>query len=103
MNSIIIGGYDDLTDSQLESLRSQGVDTDDWDIMILFDKSKCHIDYDEVECFNDERNHYFYQKVEVLKPKNYQVVRLIESGYSYKWYNSIIFDGQEWCLGVKHH
>ena len=102
MQCILITDYDDLTEDELESLKSQGVDTDDWDIMVFYPLEYCDLEKDTVEDYNEERNYYFYRDVEVFKPKSWEAKRIIEVGWESKWY-TVNFQNQDWCLGVKHH
>jgi hypothetical protein len=104
MDIILICSYDDLEDSEIETLKSQEVDFDDWNIMVFFPLHACEEVDDDVEEYNEDRNFYYMKPIKVLKPKDYYAQRIIENGaLDAKWYSNISFRGQTWCLGVQHH
>ena len=104
MDVIIICSYDDIEESEIEYLKSQGVDFDDWNIMAFFPLEACKEFDDDVEEYSKERQCFYRIPIKVLKPTSYYAQRIIDNGsYDAKWYSDISFRGQIWCLGVQHH
>lgn len=86
--AILITGYGNLSKDDLESLRTQKVDIDDWDLMLFFQGDKP----------------VFYEDGKVYV-SDYQIQRLLDSHSDCEpaIYPLVVFRGEEWCLGVRHH
>jgi hypothetical protein len=83
--AIIITDYDDLSESEIDLLRNQSVDLDDWDLMIFFKSSNCL--YDKEGCLID-----------------WQLQKLFDNNIDdVKIQQDIKFKNDSWYLGIRYH
>lgn len=108
MQAIIITDYDDpehpLDDNAQTLLSNQGVDLDDWDLMVFIPPEQCELQEIQKEIWNEKEEYYYEKTVKEMRPKNWAVESMVrDTVYQETWISPVSFAGKTWCLGVKYH
>jgi hypothetical protein len=101
MKCIIISGYDDLQDQEIQHLDNQSVDLDDWDFLFFIPVESCFVQNYDIEVYI--KSYYRPITIKKLLPE-YKIQSLIEGNSDdVKWYENISFRGETWVVAVRHH
>ncbi len=85
---------DNLTNQDDESLWQQGVNTDDWDYMLLCPPDVVH----EVKKYDD----WDKSEIIVFECKDWTLDRMLTGGSHNRWYRAKL-RGKEWAIGIAYH
>lgn len=102
MECIIISSYDELTEADLEELRSQDLIIEDWDFIFFIPPENCSEGEIEVEELHED-GYYFMKKIKKQLP-DWKIQSLIEgSAYSVQYHDNITFRGKKWVFAMREH
>lgn len=94
----LVYDYNQISEEELEELRSYGIETCDWDFMLFC--SPEYLDSTWEEEYNYETKQK--EKKEVFIPNTYAIERLAFTSQDCKWYK-INFQGNLVAVGIGYH
>lgn len=86
---IITDGLKQLTEAERDSLWDQGVNLDDWNIMLIFDDL--------------DLTHYTDEDGDAHRPNDYWIESLLNNNCSQNWHPNIMFRDKKRTIGIGYH
>lgn len=95
--------YTEFTQEELESLREQGVDLDDWDYAILVEDVSQFEDHEfEDDVYNEDTWKLERALVNEIRPNCYTLERLLVGCCDNTWYR-VTWKGKPVVIGFAYH